>query len=143
MQRNLCRGQIREIVIGKTLEKDIKEFSDWVFHNYQMNQQAFSTSVISINMKDFHIPLQDLKQIFDGEQEGKEIKIRNYSKDKKASLPSKLMLGDGIRWLALISLPIQQHNGSYHAMVSKLQPCHPGICHPPSCSYRRRHQRGH
>ena len=75
-----------------------------------------------MDVEDIHLPKSDLQEILNLENEGKIIQIKRNTNEKRASLPVKLMIGDGIDWLALITFPITRMNGVYSAKVVKVQP---------------------
>ena len=118
---------VREFVVGVNTERDMVDFRKWIFRNIEVgNEVDMDCSVLSFDVEEIPITLYDLKRMSDKSFRGTDLIIAKsldvykpqeavllqdpdtgrLLKDEWLNLPAKIMMGDGIRWVAMISFDI-------------------------------------
>ena len=114
--------EVREVFVGTSSNREVKEFNNWVKERYEENQKDFPSGVISLDVEMIDITTWDIKRLVDPNETFSEFclsKARGTklpqdtewiqnTPDQWTSLPAKIMLGDGLTWLALISFPVKR-----------------------------------
>jgi hypothetical protein len=124
---------VREFVVGVNDERDMAVFRKWIFNNIEVgNEVDMDCSVLSFDVEEIPITLYDLKRMSDQSFRGTEFIIAKHlnrykpheavllqdprtgemMRDEWLNLPAKIMMGDGVRWVAMISFDITEidHN---------------------------------
>ena len=133
--RTADRCEVKEIYIGSTPPDKVMEFATWVDENAAVNQDQHMTQVISLDVEEIQITRWDYLRLTSEQYAGKTIKLsRNLNvctpdeteffrnkPDKWRNLPTKIMLGDGIKWMGIVAFDIDYQNGYKYVKVEKVQ----------------------
>ena len=112
----LNQVEVREIVVGSTDEKEIKDTLGWFWEKYYEDQSTFPTNTVSMDVEQHQSTLYEtfrmagrlkfkagrlmsckLEKTIDGEPE-----------DRPQQIPVKIMIGNGIRYALMISLNVRR-----------------------------------
>ena len=110
---------VKEIIIGQASEKEVQEFTEWTAKQYAYDQLGFPGSALSFDTEMTAITTFDwIRLNRDGVNElvlSKKLDKKTDSEkdlvgvtDKWMNLPSKMFVGDGYSWAAIVSLPIKR-----------------------------------
>ena len=114
--------EVREIIVGRATEEEISEFSDWVFSKIASNSEVMDTGALSFDVEDLKISEFDFARMLSPGYRTTDIvlarSLNQYSKEESKmfeerkgtdawmNLPVKIMFGDGIDWVGMISFEI-------------------------------------
>ena len=114
-----CTLDIRECVIGKATEEDWIAFDKWVRDQWDSDQAYFPSWTLSFDTEQVFITTFDwiemskagaTEVMFQKNQQLATSKILDNDgylvEDKPRNIPGKIFFGDGLRWTAIVSLPI-------------------------------------
>ena len=126
-------NQIEEIVCGVSSSSEVLEIHQWITEMYKMDQLTFGSKVISMDVEDVKTTFYDtLRMACELEitanhpvlrtQVESEI-IHRFGKDGWSQIPGKIMIGNGISWVCIISLDLSRNErGEYILEKIKIQP---------------------
>ena len=111
--------KVKEIVIGQASDKDVQSFTVWTAKQYAYDQLGFPGSALSFDTEMTAISTYDwirlnrvgmeelvlAKKL--GKKDDSETDLVGVT-DKWMNLPSKMFVGDGFSWAAVVSLPIKR-----------------------------------
>ena len=126
-----------ELIIGKSPSELISQCKDWVLNNIAANQGQNPTAVLPLVVKEMTMSKYDLIRMARREYQDGTFEIHtklsvvrhhetgwftddegNDIQDEWIKIPSKIVIGDGLDWILVISLDISADG--------KQQFCHPG-----------------
>ena len=125
--------EVRELVCGIRSQDKILETHQWITDMYKADQSTFGTRVISMDVEDvkttyydtlrmagkLEIPSKNSVLRTDVESEV----IYRFGKDVWKQIPGKIMIGNGISWVCIISLNMSKnHRGEYYLERMEIQP---------------------
>ena len=132
---SLTDVDIREVYIGTSTESEVEDFTVWVKSQHEKNQKEFPTEILSFDVEEIRISRFDYTRIVSKEYQGKSIilakelnivpkkdeEMMRGKIDRWTNLPTKIMFGDGVSWLALISFPIEKYGKNYSVKIRPVQ----------------------
>ena len=106
--------KVQEIVCGISSGSEILEIHQWITEMYKTDQQTFGSRVISMDMEDVKMTFYDTLRMA-GKleissrcpvlQTQVELEtIHRFGKDGWRQIPGKIMIGNGLSWVCIISL---------------------------------------
>jgi hypothetical protein len=110
--------EVRELVCGVSSDQEIEETHQWINEMYQRDQERFGSKVISLDVEDVKVTYHDCLRMAGKvriENPGAPIRpktsseiLNKYGKDEYWQIPGKIMFGNGITWMAVISLDMRR-----------------------------------
>ena len=110
--------EVRELVCGVSSDQEIEEIHQWINEMHQRDQERFGSKVISLDVKDVKVTYHDCLRMAGKvqiENPGAPIRpktsseiLTKYGKDEYWQIPGKIMFGNGITWMAVISLDMRR-----------------------------------
>ena len=111
--------EVRELICGVSSDQEIEETHQWINEMYQMDQERFGSKVISLDVEDVKVTYHDCLRMAGKvqiENPGAPIRaktsseiLNKYGKDVHWQIPGKIMFGNGITWMAVISLDMRRN----------------------------------
>jgi len=111
--------EVRELVCGISSDTEIENTRKWIIAKHKEDQDLFETRIVSMDVEDVKVTFYDTLRMA-----GKvEIRSRNavlqtrpdtelihgYSKDVWKQIPGKIMFGNGLSWVCIISLDLEKN----------------------------------
>ena len=127
---------VRETYLGVSSEEEVWNFINWMDDCYDRNQRELHSEVLSLDVEEVRISHWDYKRITCGRYIGQEIELSRKlnvcteeekemfanEPDRWRNLPVKIMLGDGIQWMGLISFKMRYSGPRKWIKIGELQP---------------------
>ena len=111
--------EVRELICGVSSDQEIEETHQWINEMYQKDQGRFGSKVISLDVEDVKVTYHDCLRMAGKvqiENPGAPIRpktsseiLYKYGKDEYWQIPGKIMFGNGITWMAVISLDMRRN----------------------------------
>ena len=125
--------EVRELVCGVSSEQEIDEVHDWVTTMYRRDQATFGTNVISMDVEDVKTTYYDTLRMAGKvriQDKGEVLRTRKetdmlhgYGKDGWKQIPGKIMFGNGVSWVCIVSLNLSRNRrGEYILKKMSVQP---------------------
>ena len=107
----LQRVEVREIIVGRTPDKEIKTIAKWMKKMHTADQTQCPTNTMSMDVEEVKVHKADFQSILDKSATSGSTPIQ-ISKifrkgDKCKQLPVKMMLGNGYSWALMISILVE------------------------------------
>ena len=110
----LKQVNVKEIIVGRSSERDIDEITSWFWDQYAIDQKILPTHVVSMDVEEIKVTLYDTLRIagklpFKKGQlmsRKEEKTIRGQPEDRMQQLPVNIMLGNGLNHALMVSLDI-------------------------------------
>lgn len=132
----------KELIIGKANDDEIKQFDKWINTKHKNDQKSFPSGGLACVVEKTKISLYDLIRIGRPENNGLELELSSTlgiikdSEDPEMftypdgtqlpddwiTFPSKIVVGNGLSWSAVISFDVKESNGVFTFGVSKISP---------------------
>ena len=106
--------EVRELICGISSEGEIKEVVEWIRLMFDQDQERFGSSVISLDVEDVKTTYHDTLRMagkvrIDApgtllQKKPSKENLAKYGVDEYKQIPGKIMFGNGITWMAVISL---------------------------------------
>ena len=107
----LQRVEVREIIVGKTHDNEIKNIAKWMKKMHLADQTQCPTNTMSMDVEEVKIHEADFKLIMDkaASSDSTPTQISKIFRkgDKCKQLPVKMMLGNGYTWALMISILVE------------------------------------
>ena len=101
---------VKEIIIGRTPNHELEDTLGWALAQHRLDQLCCPVGVISMDIEEVRIRAEDYGRIIENclTNFSKPIKITRWPKvgEASAQFPVKIMLGNGIDWALMISIPV-------------------------------------
>ena len=115
----LAEIEVRELVCGVSSDQEVDEVHDWVTTMYRRDQATFGTNIISMDVEDVKTTYYDTLRMAGKvriHDENAVLRTRvetemlyEYGKDGWKQIPGKIMFGNGITWVCIISLNLSRN----------------------------------
>ena len=123
--------EVREIICGVSSEEECRSAHRWLRDMYHKDQDSFPSRIVSLDVEDVKVTFFDtLRMSGDlsvkaGQRIAREKdrnRIPGIEKDSWKQIPGKIMIGNGLTWMFVISLNLRRDNtGSYLVERMKVQ----------------------
>ena len=120
---------IKEIVVGKTSNEEIRSISSWMWNQWEKDQKMHPTQVISLDNEEIQTTLYDVYRMagkikceyprIASKIEEKEQRP-GLPEDRPCQFPTKIMFGNGLSYCVIISI-ILERNTSGEYLIQPLQ----------------------
>ena len=105
---------VKEIIVGRSTEREIDEITSWFWDQYAIDQKILPTHVVSMDVEEIKVTLYDTLRIagklpFKKGQpmsRKEEKTIKGQPEDRMQQLPVKIMLGNGLNHALMVSLDL-------------------------------------
>ena len=111
--------EVRELVCGVSSEPEIEGVHQWISEMHGLDQERFGSRVISLDVEDVKVSYHDCLRMAGKvqiENPGSPILskpsrnvLNKYGKDEWRQIPGKIMFGNGLTWMAVISLDMRRN----------------------------------
>ena len=111
--------EVRELICGVSSDQEIRDTHRWMNEMYQIDQERFGSKVISMDVEDVQVTYHDCLRMARKvpiENPGSPIltkpsrnSLSKYGKDGWRQIPGKIMIGNGLTWMAVISLNMRRN----------------------------------
>ena len=112
--------KVREIICGISSSSEILEIHQWITDMYKIDQQTFGSRVISMDVEDVKTTFYDtLRMAVKLEISSRRPVLRTqvesetiyrFGKDGWRQIPGKIMIGNGLSWVCIISLNLSRND---------------------------------
>ena len=111
---------VKEIVIESSSEEAISEAMDWLENNWHKSQKVFPTGCLPVSMEFTDIDSDSYQQMLNGET----VPLPAHGEKvlKPVPIPMKVFLGDGRRYLLVITWPVVEHGTDAYIRLPQIQP---------------------
>lgn len=120
---------VKEIVISRTATEEIEEVWDFIWASYKADQEECPNALMSADVEELRIYLSEWESLCHGPvaDETSVVLNRNFKKgkdkvNKSKNLPVKFMIGNGMSWAVMISVPVDVHEGKWSVPFLTFQP---------------------
>ena len=102
------RVEQREVVVGQTVGESLESTLDWARDNHQHNLSEIPLDLMSLDCEEISVPKDVYEKILKGDV-GDVITFPTVPKKgiKCTQVPTKIMLGDGVNWVLIISIHVK------------------------------------
>ena len=122
---------VKEIVVGKTPDEEIKSIATWMWDQWEKDQRMNPTQIMSLDNEEIQITLYDVYRLA-GKIECKNPRVANKTEereqrpglpeDRPCQLPAKIMFGNGLSYCVIISINLERNSrGEYLVQRIKVQ----------------------
>lgn len=132
----------KELIIGKASDDDIRQFEKWISTNFKNDQKSFPSAGLACVVEKTKVAFYDIFRMGKPEYYGLELKLSptlgvikesedpdmftdadgKQLEDAWITFPSKVVLGNGLNWSAVISFDVKESNGVFTFGVHKISP---------------------
>ena len=121
--------EVREIICGISTEEDCKIAHGWLRDMYQRDQFSFATRIVSLDVEDVKVTYFDtLRMAGDlsfkpGQRIAKDKdknRIPGIEKDSWKQIPGKIMIGNGLTWMLVVSLDLKRDEAGVY-LINKMK----------------------
>lgn len=113
--------KVVELTVGRSTDKEIEAAVKFFQKVYRKNQKIFPSGTVSLDNEEIKIPRSDYLKLVEKRSAG-DVQYHSTAPklegpgDKWFQFPVKIMIGDGLRWMIIVSWPAEkrkQEPGSY------------------------------
>ena len=111
--------QVKELICGVSSEGEIDEVRLWMQEQFELDQERFGSCVVSLDVEDvkatYHDTLRMAGKVEIGapgallQKKPTKESLARYGADGYKQIPGKIMFGNGITWMAVISLDMHRN----------------------------------
>ena len=125
--------EVPEIICGVSSSLEVLEILEWITRMYKLDQETFGTRVISLDVEDVKTTFYDtLRMVGKLKISARSLVlctqveskiIYRFGKDARRQISGKIMIGNGISWVCIISLDLNKNaKDEYILEKMKIQP---------------------
>ena len=109
---------VREIAIGHTVDLEIVDILEWTLQQHRQDQLGCPVGVMSMDVEEVRIRTADYEKIVENSNSfnTRMIQITRWPTKGEpcTQLPVKIMLGNGLTWALMITVPVLPVSASYY-----------------------------
>lgn len=115
---------VKEVFVGRSTPEEVADLAEFVNDQHRRNQLDCPFEVMSMDVEEIRIKSDDYQRIVTGDFEGESLclDLRFGEKAESKQLPVRMMIGDGLTWAAMITIPVDTQNGKKYIPRLHYQP---------------------